>query len=178
VLGAINRSGARVWGLSWPFLSYIEHICDPLTQTLTLVAWDCILVSDWELLVHLHPLWSFVALGVTPGNRHCLVTLGGCCLLDSSGVVSVELSVKIVEPRCWLWGVRAHLIGAAKATLVKSRYWVSYYPLSSKIKSSLDRGASEILNSTSTWIRGDQQITDTTRYISVSFSHSLLITCK
>jgi hypothetical protein len=35
--------------------------------------------------------------------------------------------------------------------------------LSTWLKSCLDRGASENLNSTSTWIRGDQQITDTTR---------------
>jgi hypothetical protein len=41
------------------------------------------------------------ALGGTPGKLHCLVTLGGCRVLDGSGVVSVELSVKIVEePRC------------------------------------------------------------------------------
>ena len=37
------------------------------------------------------------ALGGTPSKLHCLVTLGGCHLLDGSGVVSVELSVKIVE---------------------------------------------------------------------------------
>jgi hypothetical protein len=37
------------------------------------------------------------ALGVTPSNRQWLVTLGGCRLLDGSGVVSVKLSVKIVE---------------------------------------------------------------------------------
>jgi hypothetical protein len=42
----------------------------------------------------------------------------------------------------------------------------------------LGRGASESLNSTSTWIRGDRQITDTTRYILVSFSQLLLITFK
>jgi hypothetical protein len=154
-LWAINRSGAHVWGLSWPLLAYIELICDPLTQTLTLVAWDRILVSDWEVLVHLHPLWSFEALGGTPCKRHRLVTLGGCRLLDGSGVVSIEFSVKIVEePRCWLWGVCPHLAGAAKATLVESRYWVSSCPLGSKNKSCLDRGASESLNSTSTWIRG------------------------
>jgi hypothetical protein len=157
VLGAINRRGAHVWGLSWPFLAHIELICDPLTQTLTLVAWDCILVNDWEVLVHLHPLWSFNALGGTPGKRHRLVTLGGCRLLDGLGVVSVKLSVKIVEkPLCWLWGVRAHLAGAIKATLVEPRYWVSSCPLGSKIKPCLDRVASESLNSTSTWIRGDR----------------------
>jgi hypothetical protein len=47
--------------------------------------------------VHLHFLWSFVALGGTLSKHHRLVTLGGCRLLDGSGVVSVELSVKIVE---------------------------------------------------------------------------------
>jgi hypothetical protein len=57
-MGAINRSGAHAKGLSWSFLAYIELISDPLTQSLTLLAWDCILVSDWELLVHFHPLWS------------------------------------------------------------------------------------------------------------------------
>jgi hypothetical protein len=60
-LWAINRNGACVWGLSWPLLAYIELICDPLTQTLILVAWDRILVSDWEVLVHLHPLRSSTA---------------------------------------------------------------------------------------------------------------------
>jgi hypothetical protein len=42
--------------------------------------------------------------------------------------------------------------------------------LGSKIKSCLDRGASESLKSTSTWIRGDREITDTTGQNSVSFS--------
>jgi hypothetical protein len=163
VLRAINRSGARVWELSWPFLTHIEIICDPPTQTLTLVDWDHIPVSDWAALVHLHSLWSFEALGGTLSKRHQLITLGGRRLLDDSGVVSVELSMKIVEEaRDWLWGVRAHLTEAAKASLVKSRYWVSSYPLGSKIKLCLGRGASERLNSTSTWIRGERQITDTT----------------
>jgi hypothetical protein len=36
-------------------------------------------------LVHLHPLVILEALGGTPSKRHRLVTLGGCCLLDSSG---------------------------------------------------------------------------------------------
>jgi hypothetical protein len=160
---AINRRRARVWGLSWPFLAHIELICDPPTHSLTLLAWDCILVRDWEFLVHLHPLVILEALGGTPGKRHWLVTLGGCRLIDGSGVVSVELSKKIVEePWCRLWGVRAYLAGAAKATLVETRYWVISCPLSSKIKPRLDRGASESLKSTSTWIRGDRQITDTT----------------
>jgi hypothetical protein len=52
-------------------------------------------------LVHLHPLVILVALGGTSSKRHRLVTLGGCRLLDGSGVVSVELSKKIVEkPQC------------------------------------------------------------------------------
>jgi hypothetical protein len=52
-------------------------------------------------LVHLHPLVILEALGGTLSKRHRLVTLGGCRLLDDSGVVSVELSKKIVEkPRC------------------------------------------------------------------------------
>jgi hypothetical protein len=51
--------------------------------------------------VHFHPLVILEALDGTPGKRHRLVTLGGCRLLDGSGVVSVELSVKIVEkPQC------------------------------------------------------------------------------
>jgi hypothetical protein len=51
--------------------------------------------------VHLHPLEILEALGGTPSKRRRLVTLGGCRLLDGSGVVSVELSKKIVEePRC------------------------------------------------------------------------------
>jgi hypothetical protein len=53
--------------------------------------------------VHLHPLVILEALGGTPSKRHRLVALGGCRLLDGSGVVSVELSNKIVEePRCRL----------------------------------------------------------------------------
>jgi hypothetical protein len=51
--------------------------------------------------VHLHHLVILEALGGTLRKRHRLVTLGGCRLLDGSCVVSVELSVKIVEePRC------------------------------------------------------------------------------
>jgi hypothetical protein len=149
--GAINRSVAHIWRLSWPFLAHIELIWEPSTQALTLVDWDRILVSDWDTLVHLHSLWSFEALGGTPSKRHRLVTLGGCRLLDGSGVVSIELSVKIVEePRSWLWEVCAYLAGAAKVRLVKSRYWVNSCPLGSKIKPCLGRGASESLNSTST----------------------------
>jgi hypothetical protein len=53
--------------------------------------------------VHLHPLVILEALGGTSGKHHRLVTLGGCRLLDGSGVVSVELSKKIVEEsRCRL----------------------------------------------------------------------------
>jgi hypothetical protein len=47
--------------------------------------------------VHLHPLVILEALGGTPSKLHWLVTLGGCRLLDSSGVVCVELSVRVVE---------------------------------------------------------------------------------
>jgi hypothetical protein len=47
--------------------------------------------------VHLHHLSILEELGGTPSKRHQLVTLGGCCLLDGSGVVSIEFSVKIVE---------------------------------------------------------------------------------
>jgi hypothetical protein len=36
--GAINRRGAHVRGLSWPFLAHIELICDPPTYSLTLCA--------------------------------------------------------------------------------------------------------------------------------------------
>jgi hypothetical protein len=53
--------------------------------------------------VHLHPLVILETLGGTPSKHHRLVTLGGCCLLDGSGVFSVELSKKIVEePQCRL----------------------------------------------------------------------------
>jgi hypothetical protein len=47
--------------------------------------------------VHLYPLVILEALGGTLGMFHWLVTLGGCRVLDGSGVVSVELSVKVVE---------------------------------------------------------------------------------
>ena len=53
--------------------------------------------------MHLHHLVILEALGGTPSKRLWLVTLGGCCLLDGSGVVSVKLSKKIVEePQCRL----------------------------------------------------------------------------
>jgi len=41
--------------------------------------------------VHLHPLVILEAQGGTPGKRHRLVTLGGCCLLDGLVVVPREL---------------------------------------------------------------------------------------
>jgi hypothetical protein len=47
--------------------------------------------------VHLHTLVILEALGGTSGKCHRLVTLGGCHLLDGLGVVSIELSKKIVE---------------------------------------------------------------------------------
>jgi hypothetical protein len=42
-------------------------------------------------------------------------------------------------------------------------------PLVSNIKLCLDRGASESLDSISTWIWGDQQVTDTTGKLLMSF---------
>jgi hypothetical protein len=39
------------------------------------------------------------ALAGTPSKRNWLVTLGGYRLLDGSGIVYVELSVKILEER-------------------------------------------------------------------------------
>jgi hypothetical protein len=53
--------------------------------------------------VYLHALVILEALGGTLGKHHRLVTLGGCRLLDGLGVVSVEISKKIVEePQCRL----------------------------------------------------------------------------
>ena len=59
-------------------------------------------------LVHLHPLAILEALGGTPSNRHRLVTLGGCRLLDGSGVCLYralqedcgEATVSIVRGSC------------------------------------------------------------------------------
>jgi hypothetical protein len=48
-------------------------------------------------------------------------------------------------------------------------------PLGSKSKPCLDRGATESLKSTSTWIRDDQQITNTMGGIWCHSLHSLLI---
>ena len=51
--------------------------------------------------MHLHPLVILESLGGTPYKLRWLVTPGGCRLLDGSGVVSIELSMKIVEEtRC------------------------------------------------------------------------------
>jgi hypothetical protein len=47
--------------------------------------------------VHLHALVYLEALAGTPSKRNWLVTLGGYRLLDGSGIVYVELFVKIVE---------------------------------------------------------------------------------
>jgi hypothetical protein len=67
--------------------------------------------------------------------------------------------------------------GAAKATLVDSKYRVISCPLGSKIKPRLDIGG-ESLNSTSTWIRDDRQITDTTgKFLCHSLTLYLLL-CK
>jgi hypothetical protein len=54
---------------------------------------------------------------------------------------------------------------------------MSSCPLGSKIKPCLGSGASESLNSTSTLIRGDWQITDTTEYgvILSTFTHYLQV---
>jgi hypothetical protein len=49
-----------------------------------------------------------------------------------------------------------------KGKLVESRHLVISFPFGSKIKLRLDKGASESLKSTTTWIRGDRQIIDTT----------------
>jgi hypothetical protein len=175
VWALINISGDRVWDPSWPFLAHIEYICDPPTQSLTLFAWDCILVGDWVFLVHLRHL------GDPWGTRWYTEQASLTCYswrfphARWLGGVSVELSVKVVvEPQWWLWGVCAYLAGAAKATLVEPRYLVIPCFLGSKIKLCLDRGASENLETTSTWIRGNRQITDTTRKIQVSLFPSYL----
>jgi hypothetical protein len=129
---AINRSDASAWELSWPFLAYIEHICDLPTHSLTHIDWDCILLSDGVFLVHLHHL---AILRHKVAHRSASPTFYYWRLLPPRrlGGVSIELSVKIVEkPWWWLWGVRAYLAVAAKATLVESRYWAISCPLAQR----------------------------------------------
>jgi hypothetical protein len=46
--------------------------------------------------------------------------------------------------------------------LVESRSERFFDHLTQEIKQSLDKGAGECIESTSTWIKGDQQITETT----------------
>jgi hypothetical protein len=53
--------------------------------------------------------------------------------------------------------------------LVEPMYCMILSFLGSKIKPCLDRGASENLESTLMWIKGDRQITDTIGKILVSF---------
>jgi hypothetical protein len=155
VWASINRSDARVWDLSWSFLAHIEHICDPPTLSLTLFAWDCILVRDWVFLVHLHQLVIFEALGGTPSKCHRLGTLRVCGLLDG-------LVVFLSSSPWRLW--RSHGGGyegftptspdrqSRKGDTSGTEILSDSLFLGSKIKSCLDRRASENLKSTSTWI--------------------------
>jgi hypothetical protein len=73
--------------------------------------------------VHLHPSVILEALGGTPSKRHRLVTLGGSRLLDgSSDCLRRALQEDCGEAAVLIvWG-RAYLAGAAKVTLVESRY--------------------------------------------------------
>jgi hypothetical protein len=74
-------------------------------------------------LVHLHPLVILEALGGTPSKRHRLVTLEGCRLLDGSDdCLRRALQEDCGEAVVLIVGVRAYLAGAAKVTLVESRY--------------------------------------------------------
>jgi hypothetical protein len=74
-------------------------------------------------LVHLHPLEILEALGGTSSKRHRLVTLGGCCLLDGSGVcLRRALQEDCGEATVLIVRGSAYLAGAAKVTLVESRY--------------------------------------------------------
>jgi hypothetical protein len=59
--------------------------------------------------------------------------------------------------------------------LVEPMYSTIPCLLGSKIEQCLDRGASENLESTSTWIRGDRQISDTMGKIRVSLFSLLLV---
>jgi hypothetical protein len=61
--------------------------------------------------------------------------------------------------RIYLCTIVDHMTGKGDASEIKV---LSSCPLGSKIKPCLGRGASESLNSTSTWIRGERQIADTT----------------
>jgi hypothetical protein len=51
---------------------------------------------------------------------------------------------------------------SGKGDISENKVLSDFLSTGSKIKPCLDRGASENLKSTSTWIRGDRQITDTT----------------
>jgi hypothetical protein len=113
--------------------------------------------------VHLHPLVILEALGGTPSKRHRLVTLGGCRVLDGSG----DCLRRALEEDC---GEAAVLIvrgsrlprRSGKCDISEIEVLSDFLSAWLKVKPCLDRGASESLKSTSTWIRGDRQITDTT----------------
>jgi hypothetical protein len=86
--GGINRSGAHVWQLYWPFLAYTEHICNPPTLSLTphclgLHSSECLSASSV-----LHHSSDLEALGGTLSKSHRLVTLICCHLLDGLVVTS------------------------------------------------------------------------------------------
>jgi hypothetical protein len=124
---AINRSGARVCELSSPFLAHLWSSYS-LTHTHCLRLHPCEWLRGSSAFA---PFGDLEALGDTLGKHLRLVTLGGCGLLDGGGV-PVELSMKLVEPMWWLWGVHDYLVGASKATLVEPRYWAIPYPLAQR----------------------------------------------
>jgi hypothetical protein len=59
----------------------------------------------------LHHLVTLEALGDTSSKHHRLVTLRGCCLLDRSGVVFVELSVNMEIVINMIWCIWKNMNG-------------------------------------------------------------------
>jgi hypothetical protein len=112
----INRSGAHVWQLSWSFFAHIEHDWVLQTLSVTILAWDSILVSDWVIPCILSMKWSW---GTKWIIKRPSSAFNSWRLLPSRWLsgVSIKLFKKLVKkPRRIFWEVCVYLAGAAKTT--------------------------------------------------------------
>lgn len=108
-------------------------------------------------------------------KHHRLINLGGCRLLDGL----VEVPHRALQGRlqriCGGDCERhyACLTGAVKSSS-EIKVWEVHWPSGLKIKRRLNRWVVECFESTTTWIRGDRQVTKTTIKILIS---GVLISC-